>query len=52
MPVSGGVSVAEVERLLRKIAAGSTVVGAGLSGLVEAPENLEPAVRLCAALGL
>ena len=52
MPVRGGVSVGEVEQVLRRVAGSSTVVGAGLSGLVEAPDNVEPAVRLCAALGL
>ena len=32
--------------------ANATVVGAGLTGLLPDPRNLEPAVRLCAALGL
>ena len=52
MPEPGGISVAEAEELLRGIARNSTLVGAGLTGLVPDPRNLEPAVRLCAALGL
>lgn len=52
MPVPGGLSVAEAERLLRCIAANASVVGAGLSGLLPEPANLGPAARLCGALGL
>jgi arginase family enzyme len=52
MPVPGGLSIGEAERVLRETSANATVVGAGLSGLVPDPANLEPAVRLCAALGL
>jgi arginase len=52
MPEPGGVSLAEAEELLQGIARNATVVGAGLTGLLPDPRNLEPAVRLCAALGL
>ena len=52
MPVPGGIPVAEAEALLRGVARSATVVGAGLTGLVPEPTNLEPAARLCAALGL
>jgi arginase len=52
MPVAGGIRLAEAEALLRGVARSSTVVGAGLSGLLPEPANLEPASRLCAALGL
>jgi arginase len=52
MPVPGGMAVAETEALLRGIATDCAVVGAGLTGLVPDAKNLEPATRLCAALGL
>jgi arginase len=52
MPVPGGISVSAAEALLHEVAASSAVVGAGLTGLVPEPSNLEPAERLCAALGL
>ena len=52
MPVQGGISVAEAEKLLSGIGRNATVVGAGLTGLLPEPRNVEPAVRLCAALGL
>jgi len=52
MPVPGGISVAEAEELLRAVAASTAVVGAGLTGFLLEPANVEPAVRLCAALGL
>jgi arginase family enzyme len=52
MPEPGGVSLAEAEELLRGIARNATVVGAGLTGLLPDPRNVEPAARLCAALGL
>jgi arginase len=52
MPVPGGIKVDEAEQLLRGVASNATVIGAGLSGLVPDPRNLEPARRLTAALGL
>jgi arginase len=51
-PEPDGLSVAELEALLGEIAARSPVAGAGLSGLVRAPENEAKLARLCAALGL
>jgi arginase len=52
MPVPGGLTLSDAESLLRGVATSSTVVGAGLSGMIPEPENLEPAARLCAAVGL
>jgi arginase len=52
MPVPGGLSLVEAEKLLNGVARSATLVGAGLSGLVPRAANLEPAARLCAALGL
>jgi arginase family enzyme len=52
MPVAGGIAVGEAERMLRGVASNGAVIGAGLSGLLPDPRNLEPAARLCAALGL
>jgi arginase family enzyme len=52
MPVPGGLSVAQAVDRLSRVAAGSTVAGAGLSGFLADPENVEPVTRLCAAVGL
>ena len=52
MPEPGGPSLAELERLLRDVAARTNVLGAGLSGLSFEPSNVEPLTRLTAALGL
>jgi arginase len=52
MPEPGGLSVAEVEVLLRRIAERSPILGAGFSALAAEPANLEPLGRFCAALGL
>jgi arginase family enzyme len=52
MPVPGGIRLDEAVSTLRWIASNATVLGAGLSGLVPDPANLEPANRLCGALGL
>jgi arginase len=52
MPVPGGIRLADAEKLLRGVAREATVVGAGLSGLTPEARNVEPAARLCAALGL
>ena len=43
MPVPGGIPLAEAEELLRAVARDGTVVGAGLSGLLPEPANVEPA---------
>ena len=52
MPEPDGFSLAELEELLRGIAAARRVAGAGLTGLVRAPANEPALARLCAALGL
>jgi arginase len=52
MPEPGGLSVAEVEVLLRRVAERSPILGAGFSALTAEPGNLEPLGRFCAALGL
>ena len=51
MPEPDGLSLDELEALLRSIAGRSRVAGAGLSGLVADPANEPKLVRLCAALG-
>jgi arginase family enzyme len=52
MPVPGGLSVAETVGQLTRVAASSTVAGAGLTGFLADPRNVDPATRLCAAVGL
>jgi len=52
MPEPGGIRVDDAERILRGVAHEGSVVGAGLTGLVPDPRNLQPATRLTAALGL
>ena len=52
MPEPGGLTVAEVEILLCRVAERSAVLGAGFSALAAEPANLEPLGRFCAALGL
>ncbi|MDE3024252.1 MAG: arginase family protein [Acidobacteriota bacterium] len=53
MPEPAGLTVGEVERLFGRIReSGVTLAGAGLTGLVPDPANVEPLERLCAALGL
>ena len=52
MPELGGLSLEEVERVLREVAARATVVGAGVTGLAPEATNITPLVRLLAALGL
>jgi arginase family enzyme len=52
MPEPGGLSLADLERLLGRIRERATVAGAGLTGLAPDPANVEPLERLCAALGL
>jgi len=52
MPEPGGMTVADGVELLRGIASGAPVLGAGLSGLAADGRNVEPAARLLAALGL
>jgi arginase len=52
MPEPGGPTLLEVEEQLARIRAGGTVVGAGLTGLVPEPANVEKVERLTGALGL
>jgi arginase len=52
MPVPGGLSVAETAERLVWVGRNTAVAGAGLSGFLGDPKNVEPATRLCAALGL
>jgi arginase len=52
MPEPGGLTVDDVESMLRGVAASHSVVGAGISGLAPEERNVEPLGRLCAALGL
>jgi arginase family enzyme len=53
MPEPAGPTVADVEKLFGRIReSGVTLAGAGLTGLVPDPANVEPLERLCAALGL
>ena len=52
MPEPGGLAVAEVEALFRDLASRTTVLGAGISGLLPERENVQPLERLLTALGL
>jgi arginase len=52
MPEPGGLSLAELERLLRDLAGRTDILGAGLTGLSFEPSNVEPLGRLTAALGM
>ena len=52
MPEAGGLSLDEVEDLLRRIREHTSVLGAGFSGLAAEPANVEPLSRLSRALGL
>ena len=52
MPEPGGLTRDDVERLLRRVAGRTKVLGAGFSGLSFEPANVEPLSRFAAALGL
>jgi arginase family enzyme len=52
MPEPGGLTIDESSVLLTRIAAATSVAGAGLSGLSADPRNAGPIGRLCGALGL
>jgi arginase len=52
MPEPEGLSSAEVERILRDVAARTKVLGAGFTGLTCESSNIEPLTRFAAALGL
>jgi arginase family enzyme len=51
MPEPGGLTVADVEKLLCGLRDRGAVVGAGFSGLAPDPENVEKLERLTTALG-
>jgi arginase len=52
MPEPGGLTVDEVEAILREVDQRASVLGAGFTGLSFEPSNVEPLSRLAAALGL
>jgi arginase len=52
MPEPDGLSLGEVEALLRDVDGRSDVLGAGFTGLSFEPSNVEPLTRLAAALRL
>ena len=52
MPEPNGPSLADVEQLLTQVRESGKVAGAGLTGLVPDPANVEKLHRLTAALGL
>jgi len=52
MPEPGGLRLDELRQILRDVAERKTVVGAGLTGLVEADANQPKLVGLVSALGL
>jgi len=51
MPEPAGLTVVEAAAMLRQIAGGRPLAGAGLTGLAPAPANGEPLTRLMSALG-
>ena len=51
MPEPGGLTLAELEKLLGSLRGRVAIVGAGLTGLAPDPANVEKLERLCAALG-
>jgi arginase family enzyme len=51
MPEPGGMTIAEVEKLLGAIRDRGALAGAGLTGLAPDPANVEKLERLCTALG-
>jgi arginase family enzyme len=52
MPEPGGLSAAEVEEILRRVAAAKPLVGAGFTGVAGDPANVPHLVRFAAAMGL
>ena len=52
MPEPGGLSLDEVEAILRRVEERASVLGAGFTGLSFEPSNVEPLTRLAAALRL
>jgi arginase len=52
MPEPGGPTLDEVEQLLERLAAKAQLAGVGVTALRPDPRNVEPVMRLLAALGL
>ena len=52
MPEPGGLTLEEVEDVLRRVCKKTTILGAGFSGAAAEAANVEPLTRLAAALGL
>jgi arginase family enzyme len=52
MPEPGGLTISEVEEVLRRVQERSPILGAGFSALAAEPENVKPLTRFCSALGL
>jgi arginase family enzyme len=52
MPEPGGPSAAEVEEILRRVAAAKPLVGAGFTGVAGDPANVPHLVRFAVAMGL
>jgi arginase len=52
MPEPGGLTLNDVEALLRRVRERTSVLGAGFSSLAAEPANVPPLTRLAAALGL
>ena len=52
MPEPGGLTIAEVGRLFNEIRERAPVLGAGVSGWVDDPRNVEPVSRLLTKLGM
>jgi arginase family enzyme len=52
MPEPGGLTVSEVETMVREAREEKPLLGAGITALLPREENLAPISRLTAALGL
>jgi arginase family enzyme len=52
MPEPGGLTLDELEAILRDVAERASVLGAGFTGLSFEPSNVEPLTRLAGALRL
>lgn len=52
VPEPKGMTLAEADRLLRRVADAAPVAGAGVTGSLPDPANIEPVTRLLRALGL
>jgi arginase len=52
MPEAGGLSLDELERMLRALAGRTRILGLGLTGLTFEPSNVDPLARLTGAIGL